>query len=186
VRWLPKDLMKLIGGLVVSDENTTSSVTVALNTTKKVKGRSAEMRPGLALVYGRKIPRMMSFSSNVPRSIYLYAALDASYSFPRFLELPERALQLVAKFLTLYDLCCVELTCKAAMARLAHVYAFQFCRGVPLLPNMPILATDEDRVEWNKKCKKSMLRNTHFGGRYSQVHPRQVAHTATASFCLMQ
>jgi hypothetical protein len=119
----------------------------------------------------------------------MYAFLDPAFFFPRFLELPERALQGVAKHLQVGDVCRLELASKAVIRRLAQVYAFTFCCPSYALPDRPSdLSTEELRLAWNAQCKDKALRS---GGirkkryplAYPYMYPRNVHHV---TYCLQQ
>ena len=159
VRWLPKDLMKLIGGLVVRDDSSTDCVTLTYRGTKTEKPRSVAMRTGLTTVASTGLRQEQRAVMHPPRAVYLTASLDSVYWFPRFLELPDRALQRVAAHLPVPDVCRLELSCKALMLRLAQVYAYQFCcPGMWLPPGPRDLASEEGRIEWNRQCKDKALK----------------------------
>ncbi len=188
VRWLPKDLMKLIGGLVVADEKTTDAVVMSFALSKREKPRSVAMRPGLATVFGSKVERSCKHVRNPPRALYMCAFLDPVFSLPRFLELPERALQGVAKYLAVGDVCRLELSCKAMMRRLAQVCAFQFCCPQALLRDRPKdWSTEEMRLAWSRECRDRALRSAMIRKKgYAVRYPYIDQSKRPNSFCLQQ
>jgi hypothetical protein len=204
VRWLPKDLMKLIGGLVVrEDANATGAVTVTYYYSKHVtyyyskerrddqrKPRKVEMRSGLTTVARATLAKEQQPLKRMPRALYLTARLNPHFWFPQFSELPDLALQAVAKHLSSADVCRLEMASKGTMRRLEQVYAYQFCSpSMWMLKDVvPDLSTEAGRAKWHKLCKDKALQQACIRtvrGRTSLAYP-YLKEEAAKSFCLQQ
>ncbi len=137
VAWLPKDVAKLIASFIPRSNTIPFRMTFEKMNKAKARGKSdismpkrkILIRAGQSILFQSSRMKLVEIENRPSTQfVQLMASFSVIYSFPRFLELPERVLLRILSFMKIEMVGKMEMTCQAMRSLILsrHVY-MQFC-----------------------------------------------------------